>query len=179
MTLKKHWLIYLITSLVAGGIIAVSCRKNNITKTETEEFETNKTSLPVNQNKYWEPIIFETINKKLDKINLSSLKNKVLGDRDKEIRLWIGFGESASSDIKGLILENTDGKWRGFYLPQDAQGKMAIQSKEPRSGWDALWKNLNADNFLTMPDITESKNNLFPDATEIVVEIKDAKNYRN
>jgi hypothetical protein len=30
-----------------------------------------------------------------------------------------------------------------------------------------------------MPDITESKNNLFPDATEIVVEIKDAKNYRN
>jgi hypothetical protein len=95
--------------------------------------------------------------KHLKKIKLPSLNSKDIAEENLEIRIWIGFGESVSSDVEGLIVEKKEEKWVGFYLPRDAKGKMAIQSKEPKNGWDILWKNLNDHNFLTIPDITESK----------------------
>jgi hypothetical protein len=179
MLLEKHRLICFVTSLIVGSFILIGCNKKNVEKTEIPKMNSNVVSQPINQIKYWEPLLFETTNNKLEKINLQSLKNKDIAEEDIEIRLWIGFGESPSSDAEGLILEKKEGNWTALYLPKDTKGKMAVQSKEPKSGWDVLWNNLNAHNFLTIADITESKGSIFTDATLIVIEIKDSKNYRN
>lgn len=168
------------------AIFITSCyRKSADSQTESGSLvvakvtEAKKPPELANKIKNWEPIFFEVIDRKLQKLNLASLKNKEKVEDNLEVRVWVGFGEARSTDVKGFILERNNGNWEAAYLPQDGKGKMAIQSKKPKSGWNVLWENLNSYNFLTIPDITESKDNSFPDATGIVVEIKDSSNYRN
>jgi hypothetical protein len=130
------------------------------------------------EGKYWETEYFKIINNKLKITSLLSLNNKEIREGDIEVRLWVGFDKPEAKDLKGIILEKKAGEWAGMYLPAGDE-KMGVQLQKPKSGWKMLWTELNKNDFLVLPDISQSKNNLFEDATCLVVEIKESNQYRN
>lgn len=169
--------------IIINIILLLSCEQKVIDETKEQNLSVINTSKAKNleketQIKYWETVFFKTINNKLKKNDLLPLSQKAVSSGNLEIRLWVGFGETQSTEIKGLILKKIEGEWTGLYLPQSPKEKK-IYTKEPKSGWLIFWSNLQNYEFMTLPDISESKDNLTTDATCIVVEIKDSEQYRN
>ena len=161
------------------SLTMVGCHKNNVSETNPNKSDQQNTSVTNNENKLknWEEIYFKSINEKLNDSKISSLQEKETDEDGLEIRIWIGFDES---EIKGIILEKKNDNWKGFYLPQKSKSsKKIVEIKNPKNDWHNFEKQLEDNDFYNIPDITESKSNLYTDARCIVVEIKTAEKYRN
>ena len=164
---------------IALFLIIIACHKNDVFENAQINQVEQNTSISINENKLknWEEIYFKSINEKLNSSKISSLQKKKIDKGGLEIRIWVGFDES---ELKGIVLEKKNDGWAGFYLPQKSKSsKKIVEIKKPKNDWDNFEKLLAEDNFYNIPDITESKDNLYPDARCIVVEIKTSENYRN
>ena len=159
-------------------LTAIACNKNNVSENARTNQIQQDTSIGDNENKpkNWEEIYFKSINEKLNNSNISSLQDKKIDDGGLEIRIWIGF----ESEIKGIVLQKRNDDWTGFYLPQKSKSlKKIVKITSSKNGWDNFEKQLSENDFYKIPDITESKDNLYTDARCIVVEIKTSENYKN
>lgn len=128
----------------------------------------------------WEPIFFESINRRARQSELSDLRKVVLPPGDLEVRLWEGFG---LSKLEGYVLKRKGGRWQAIWLqpalPRFAKGKYMRSLGKPKSGWERLWGDLTEHGLLTLPDSSELKEErLILDGTSYVVEINREGVYR-
>lgn len=130
--------------------------------------------------KAWETIYFEPINERNAAAGMKSLKETQLPLDALEIRMWVGFD---LSPLRGFLLRRTGEHWSATYFPpSDASAKLfkpPIALSPPRSGWQSLWGKLTGEDILTLPDAFDiGADNLYPDATGVVVEMKVNSSYR-
>ena len=123
----------------------------------------------------WEPIYFETINKRTREASLRDLRTTQLEKGSVEIRIWIGFGLSW---LEGIILTRENGKSEVRHIPAEYVTKIFKYSK-PKSGWENFWRMLLNKKIYRLPDsstITDYKN-VF-DGVSYVVEYNREGHYR-
>lgn len=87
------------------------------------------------------------------------------GFNGEEVRIWIGYGFTNSS--QGLVLRKmaTDKVWHATffhysYIRKKSGEAIEVKKKiwfnlKPKSGWDAFWSKLNKINFLYLRDYRE------------------------
>lgn len=168
-------------TIILFSIFSLSTACNIVSvNTVTTSNQSSDNVSPINDEKkpkYWEEIYFESINEKLSDFQITSLQSKEIKNDDLEIRIWVGFDES---ELKGIILTKQSNNWTSYYLPQKSIArKKLIKVQKPVNGWNKFEKTLEENDFYNIPDISESKNNLYTDARCIVVEIKNSEKYRN
>lgn len=164
--------------LALTGLTFVGCHFQNAAESKRESSNVRHMP-PPKEARDWEPILFDVIDGKIKQASLLPLRTKTMAEGDLEIRVWTGFGETAPKRTRALMMEKNAGGWSAIHLPPETDGKTMIERKTPRRSWDALWKELDELRFLALPDITETKGQVFEDAPLIVVEIKDGGRYRN
>ena len=119
----------------------------------------------------WEPIFFNPINWLSEKAGWTPLRQMDIPNDAIEVRVW-WFGPSVP---EGLRLRREGDQWLGLYT--DGFG---VREVHPETGWNALWKRVEALGILTLPDsstLPPSKV-ISHDGIAYVVEINDGKRYR-
>ena len=104
----------------------------------------------------WPPVVFKPIDTVTEFASLKRLRETHLAEDDLEIRIWRGF---SLAPLEGVVLTRISGKWSALYLISDVyvdiKGAYVKQLKAPKSGWDTLWNNLDAEGVSTLPDSSQ------------------------
>ena len=100
----------------------------------------------------WEPAFFKALEKRTTAVNLQNLRMAVLPEDDVEVRFWYDHFEI----ISGVIIRRTGQQWSANWIYQTEDhlpfSAKLVSLDPPKSGWDALWKNLIDIGILTIPD---------------------------
>jgi len=84
---------------------------------------------------------------------LEPLRKKTLAADDLEVRIWCG---RASRQSDSYVFRRIGGIWSGIDLfpvrPETAVVHFQMPLTEPGVGWEGIWKELQADGILTLPD---------------------------
>ena len=127
----------------------------------------------------WEPIFFKAIRERARVAKLKDLRSTKLENDDLEIRVWIGFGVTA---LEGYVIKRTRERWSALKIPgvqpQDPRSRVNV-SITPKSGWEQLWKGLQSEGILTLPDSSQLPDvEYFTDGVSYVVEVNMNNSYR-
>lgn len=126
---------------------------------------------------FWLPIIGE----RLKQVGIRELKNEVVPDGAKEVRIWVGFSQNG---FRGLIIKDHVTNWSASYIPnvdRSVSSSIVVRSlPAPKSGWQGLLAKLQE---IGMYDLTDEPNNKagrlsLYDAISAIVEIKTSSSYR-
>ena len=138
-----------------------------------------KVELQKNQDleAFWLPIIGE----RLKQVGVRELKNEVIPDGAKEIRIWVGFSQNG---FRGLIIKDHITSWSASYIPNfdrilPSSGVVRSLST-PKSGWQELLAKLQEIGLYDLidePDNEAGRLSLY-DAISAIVEIKTSSSYR-
>jgi len=150
----------------------------------------------------WEPIYFRSINGLTEKVQWKPLREVGVPAGSLEVRVWIGFGLSS---LQGYRLCRNGDTWTGVYVNANHfaiqeiwlknQRQLNKKQKEiyeslykeskplyeltPQTGWENLWKKVEAFGILTLPDASTLPNRKnIRDGVGYVVEINDGEHYR-
>ena len=74
-----------------------------------------------------DPLVIAELERFASMASIRNLKDKNLGERDAELRVWVGFGPAIT---RGLILTNDDGLYSGVYIHPAGENARSIK---PRS----------------------------------------------
>lgn len=128
----------------------------------------------------WESAFFSALEERTRKVGLPSLRTKPLADGDVELRLWY---DARPDIINGIVIGRYRDSWSAFGLRQERNRWPSELKQEdlgvPRSGWNALWKQLTDSGVLVLPDsekINCSGNAL--DGVIYVIEVRAEQKYR-
>ncbi len=167
--MRKVNLIWLNAAQTLGGaLLLVACflqfaRAADVPRIEQEERDR---------------MFFGTIDELTRRIGWEPLHSKQLAPSEFEVRIWIGFG---LMPLEAFVLRRDDDRWIGQHVV-DALKKsdVAVTRVTPRSGWNAIWKELQDLQILTLPDestLTPPPENVL-DGGAYVVEVKEGDRYR-
>ena len=118
----------------------------------------------------WEPIFFHVINWYSEKAGWTPLRQMDIPNGAIEVRVWRGFGLSGE---EGLRLRRDADQWLGLYTDG-----FEVREVHPLTGWNALWKRVEALGILTLPDSSTLPGEaMVLDGISYVVEINDGKRY--
>ncbi len=128
----------------------------------------------------WEPIFFKDINSVARFSNQPDLRTTNLSGTDFEVRVWWGFG---LSPLEGVTLRHVGGQWSATHVKADKYYEPNRANYEelrpPKSGWEAIWKQLADAGILTLPDASELNCNVGGlDGIAYVVETNKEHIYR-
>lgn len=129
-----------------------------------------------------EKFYLPAINGKLGKIGLTDLKNEVIPEGAKEVRIWVGFSHYG---FRGVALKDNKASWSAIYIP--AFEKTAPPSSNeprplspPKSGWQELSVKLQEIGLYDLqgePDKVPGRQRV-TDAIAVVIEIKTSSSYK-
>lgn len=128
----------------------------------------------------WEPLYFREIKNRIEGTEVKNLRDQEISPNSREVRIWIGFSHDV---LEGLIFTQTEDIWAGRYLPSIGRTSNIPKSSQPlpvpKNGWNPLWDNLEKLGIYSLADALDiGVDNVYPDATSVVVEIKTHKSYR-
>jgi hypothetical protein len=105
----------------------------------------------------WESYFFPQLEKRTQKVDLPSLRTMRFSEADVELRFWF---DASPDTIGGFVIRRRSDKWSATELYQERRPwPSAVKLEDlgtPRSGWDALWKQLTAAGILVLPDSDET-----------------------
>lgn len=147
-------------------------------------FEMNKASNKANhlevRHKELEEI-YQTLDKRARLFSLDVLReDKLSKEDDVEVRIWTS--QSIIKGLSGAVLKKVKDEWTAFYLPNDSKlkGKInPVKLAAPKSGWEKLWKELEDENILTLPDETDVHEPMkYEEGQSVIIETKSHGLYR-
>ena len=105
----------------------------------------------------WESHFFPALKERTRKVDLPSLRTMRLSEADVEVRFW---SDASPDTIGGFVIRRHGDNWSAIRLYQKRRPWPSPVKLEnmgtPRSGWDALWKQLTAAGILVLPDSDET-----------------------
>jgi len=119
----------------------------------------------------WEAIFFHYINSISEKSRWPPLRQMDIPIGAIEVRVGSGFGLSG---LEGLLLRPDGDQWLGRYT-----NGFEVREVHPETGWNAVWKRVEALGRLTLPDSSTLPGEVSVlDGIASVVEMNDGKIYR-
>lgn len=127
----------------------------------------------------WEPIFFRSIDELTRKIHWKPLRSAPVGADSLEVRVWIGFG---LVPLQAYRLRREGDHWSAEHIIDSVERAAAadVHAAVPKSGWPALWRELDQLGLLTLPDSSAlpPPEELVADGESYVVEINTGNTYR-
>ena len=106
----------------------------------------------------WMPSFFTALGERAQIVKLPSLRTTPTMDEKLEMRFWY---DARPDIINGLVISRSATGWSAVGIRQvnNRWPSPVIQENlgTPKSGWDALWKQLTEAGILTLPDAQETK----------------------
>lgn len=128
-----------------------------------------------------EASFFSALEERTSKINLPRLQASGVTDDHLELRYWY---DARPEVINGFVIRRLDNNhWSALGIRQarDRWPSTVLQKDlgTPRSGWDALWKQLTDAGMLVIPDVDQTKcSGQILDGGGVVIEVLSNKMYR-
>lgn len=126
----------------------------------------------------WEPIFFEAIDSLTKTASWPRLRQADVPTSTLKVRVWVGFG---LTPLEGFRMRRVGGSWTAHHVREGFVDKRPLELHEvkPQSGWEDLWKKIEALGILTLPDSSSLPNeSMVLDGVSYVVEISDGRSYR-
>jgi len=168
--------------VISATMIALSCRSMNSIQPSDAVPKIGVTAATPSPQYIatWEESFFKALEERAKEVNLGSLKQAKLLEKDLEARFWY---DGRPSVINGFVIRRLGDQWAGIGIRQieSSWPSHVTQSDlgEPKSGWDTLWKNLVDSGLLTLPDSNQTKcHTEVLDGGAIVVETNVSRTYR-
>jgi len=130
--------------------------------------------------KVWEASFFSALEERTSKINLPRLKASAVAADHLEMRYWY---DGSPDVINGFVIRRVNNSWSALGIRQarDRWPSAVLQENlgAPKSGWDALWKQLTDADLLVLPDEEQTKcHGQTLDGGGVVIEVLSKKTYR-
>jgi len=127
----------------------------------------------------WEPIFFESVNKRAQMAKLPSLRAPLPEDA-LELRIWGGFGLST---LDGFRIRRDGARWSASYFgTRFGRGRFEDYTRglaQPKSGWEEAWNRLVRLGVLELPDAERAGcSGRMNDGYSYVVELNVERVYR-
>jgi hypothetical protein len=167
--------------------IASGCSKVEVTRVEPAAASPTATppvvlaELVTPDRKGKKPLAFEEIDRVVAAVGKRNLRDVALHESDLEIRVWGGFGLTAT---QGFILNRTNNQWTALgirpELREPRTSKFSLLPlQEPKQSWDRAWQLLLEQGLLTLPDAeTINCTAMIEDGYSYVVEVRKGRSYR-
>lgn len=171
---KLPMMITLIIVLVVGAVVAISSFSSK------KEIVQDPASREVISNNGWEVMFFSALEERTQKVGLPKLETNVVNTNDLELRYWY---DAAPHTINGLVIRHSSDVWSASRIRQTRDPWPSPMRQEdlgvPKSGWNALWKQLTDAGILTLPDSDDINcTSGALDGIGIVVEVLTKQGYR-
>jgi hypothetical protein len=108
---------------------------------------------------------------------LTILEKQKFGENDLEIRVWRDYGIAFKKSI--FVFKRANDNWSAFLI-EKSQNKSPKRKKlkEPKSGWENVWRKFTEKEILTLPDGEDVNVRSYPDAWSYTIETKVGEDYR-
>lgn len=179
LTISLLSLLLTFTVGVTAATLRLACRAAPAPQTQVAAPTPKREFALVIPRATWEPIFFESINKRARTAKLASLRAPLPEDA-LELRLWGGFG---LSPLEGFRIRRDGARWSASYFgTRFERGHFEDYTRglaQPKSGWEGAWHRLVRLGLLELPDAERAGcSTRVNDGYSYVVELNVERVYR-